>query len=111
MTPPPDGPPPDRRRRKQPVPPEQKSRQQLLDSHLSEVGLTVRVVNALEHENIHTVEDLSKVSREELEGMGSFGDITIREIHALLTRLGFKPTWKPPAAKRKKKKKQNKKEA
>ena len=85
------------------MPPEQKSRQQLLDSHLSEVGLTVRVVNALEHEEIYTVDDLTKTTRESLEAMGSFGEITIGEIHDLLTTLGFKPSWKRPAKKRKKK--------
>lgn len=76
--------------------PETKTRAELLDSHLSEVGLTVRVVNALEHENIYTVGDLAGVSRESLEDMGSFGDITIGEIHDLLTRCGLTPAWKRP---------------
>ncbi len=98
----PDGPPPDRRRRKLPVPPEQKTRDQLLDSHLSEVGLNVRVVNALEQEQVYTVADLTRVNREQLEGMGSFGEITIREIHDLLTKLGFRPAWKRPATKKRK---------
>ena len=96
-----DGPPPDRRRRPKPVPPEQKSRQQLLDTHLSEAGLTVRVVNALEAEEIFTVGDLSKVECEALKGMGSFGEITIGEIHDLLTRLGLPPAWKRPKKKKK----------
>jgi len=100
----PEGPPPDRRRRKRPVPPEQKTREQLLDCHLSEVGLNVRVVNALEGEQVYTVADLTRASRDTLEGMGSFGDITIREIHTLLTKLGFPPTWKRPRAAKKKKK-------
>lgn len=99
---PPDGPPPDRRRRPKPVPPEQKTRQQLLDTHLSEVGLTVRVVNALESEAIYTVDDLSRVEREALESMGSFGEITIGEIHDLLTRLKLPPTWSRPKKKKKK---------
>lgn len=98
-----EGPPPDRRRRKRPLPPEQKTRQQLLDSHLSEVGLNVRVVNALEEEAVYTVADLVKVTREQLEELGSFGSITIREIHDLLTKIGFKPSWKRPVVKRKKK--------
>lgn len=97
----PDGPPPDRRRRPKPVPPEQKTRAQLLDTHLSEVGLTVRVVNALESEAIYTVGDLSQVERASLEGMGSFGEITIGEIHDLLTRLGMSPAWERPRKRKK----------
>ncbi len=105
MTPQPGGPPPDRRRRKKPVPPEERTRQQLLDSHLSEVGLNVRVVNALEHEEVYTVADLSRVTREQLEAMGSFGEVTVGEIHDLLSKLGFKPQWRRPPRKRKKKSK------
>lgn len=97
----PGGPPPDRRRRPKPVPPDQKTRQQLLDTHLSEVGLTVRVVNALENAAVYTVAELAAVERETLEAVGSFGEITIGEIHDLLTKLGFRPTWARPKKKRK----------
>lgn len=100
----PEGPPPDRRRRKKPLSPADKTPQQILDSHLSEVGLTVRVVNALEHEDIHTVRDLTQVNREQLEEYGSFGDITIAEIHDLLSQLGLPPSWRRPKTKRKKRK-------
>ena len=93
--------PPDRRRRQRPLPPEQKTQQQLLDSHLSEVGLTVRVVNALEGAEIYTVHDLTQVSREDLEEMGSFGVITIREIYELLSSLGCRPKWKKPGQRKK----------
>lgn len=97
----PDGPPPDRRRRPKPQPPEEKSRAQLLDTHLSEVGLTVRVVNALEHIEVYTVADLSAVERERLEAVGSFGEITIGEIHDLLTRLRMPPKWPRPKKRKK----------
>lgn len=99
---PPDGPPPDRRRRPKPVPPEQKTREQLLDTHLSEVGLTVRIVNALEQEEVYTVRELAAVDRETLEAAGSFGEITIGEIHDLLTRLGLPPAWTRPKKRKKK---------
>ncbi len=98
----PDGPPPDRRRRPKPVPPEEKTRAQLLDTHLSEVGLTVRVVNALESEAIYTVGDLAQVQRTSLEAMGSFGESTIGEIHDLLSRLGMAPAWERPKKRKKK---------
>lgn len=47
----------------------------------------------------YTVGELAEVEPETLQAVGSFGEVTVGEIHDPLTKLGFRPAWPRPRKK------------
>jgi len=83
-----------RKRRKQPDPEwlkfisdDEKERRRIKELYqvtLSDVGLPVRSVNALENHEIFTLGDLAKITGAELASIPNLGEITIRKCQNLL---------------------------
>jgi DNA-directed RNA polymerase subunit alpha len=69
-----------------------------LTMNLSELSLSVRAMNCLESENIHTVRDLVQRTEDQLLEVRNFGETTLNEVreklHAIGLRLGMRL---PPA--------------
>ena len=60
----------------------------LLKTPLAAAGLSARVVNALEKRNFLLMEDLLKLSREDIMEIQNFGERTFREILKAARTLG-----------------------
>jgi len=59
------------------------------ETSLADTGLSVRVVNCLEHANILTVGDLGNQKTEDLLGITNFGVQTLRQCRRLLENLNL----------------------
>jgi hypothetical protein len=69
------------------------AQQDLLSESVSELGLPVRVVNALEtHLNIRTIQDLLSVTATQILAVPNFGKKTLNSIMGCLAKFGFKAT-------------------
>ena len=70
-----------------------------LAMNLAELDLSVRAMNCLESENIHTVRDLVVRTEDELLEMRNFGETTLTEVREKLADMGLKLGMRlPPAA-------------
>jgi DNA-directed RNA polymerase subunit alpha len=70
-----------------------------LSMSLAELKLSVRAMNCLESENIHTVRDLVAKSEDQLLEVRNFGDTTLTEVKERLHELGMYLGMRvPPAA-------------
>jgi len=56
---------------------------------LAELKLSVRAMNCLETENIHTVRDLVQKTEDQLLEVRNFGDTTLSEVKDKLTEMGL----------------------
>ena len=73
---------------------EETRRQEVLDTSLADIGLSVRNVNTLEEAEIFFVRDLAKRSREELLGIENVGERTLAECKEALKKLKVPhPNW------------------
>ena len=61
-----------------------------LNMSLAELNLSVRAMNCLESENIHSVGDLVLRSPDQLLEVRNFGDTTLKEVTEKLTSLGLR---------------------
>lgn len=61
-----------------------------LGMSLAELQLSVRAMNCLESENIHTVRDLVQKSPDQLLEVRNFGETTLNEVREKLTSLGLR---------------------
>ncbi len=59
------------------------------DRPLKELGLSLRVVNALRSANIYTLHQLLAQSREELSKIRNFGDVALKEVESKLREMGL----------------------
>jgi len=75
-----------------------------LRTPIAEMGLPVRIVNALEDEGMLLAEDILKRKRDQITGIRNFGEKTLREIVAAVQQLGLEPPPDWLTAKRKEKK-------
>jgi DNA-directed RNA polymerase subunit alpha len=57
---------------------------------LADLKLSVRAMNCLESENIHTVRDLVSRNEDQLLEVRNFGDTTLREVKEKLNELGLR---------------------
>ncbi len=69
-----------------------------LNMSLAELKLSVRAMNCLESENIHTVRDLVTKSEDQLLEVRNFGDTTLTEVKERLTELGLYLGMRVPPA-------------
>src|SRR5207244_8338880 len=60
-----------------------------LNMSLAELKLSVRAMNCLESENIHTVRDLVQKTEDQLLEVRNFGDTTLNEVRDKLHELGL----------------------
>jgi DNA-directed RNA polymerase subunit alpha len=60
-----------------------------LSMSLAELKLSVRAMNCLESENIHTVRDLVQKTEDQLLEVRNFGDTTLTEVKEKLSELGL----------------------
>jgi DNA-directed RNA polymerase subunit alpha len=60
-----------------------------LNMSLAELKLSVRAMNCLETENIHTVRDLVQKNEDQLLDVRNFGDTTLSEVREKLQELGL----------------------
>lgn len=67
-----------------------------LELSLSEINLTVRIVNCLEEHNIFTVGDLLDRTPQQLLEIPNFGAKTLTTIYAALEKIGFCRTSRQP---------------
>lgn len=68
--------------------------QRLLDNALTEVGLPVRVVNALENHGVFTVRDLTQRTVDDLLEIANLGLKTIKQVYTTLKQTGVKLNWR-----------------
>jgi len=68
-----------------------------LNLSLAELKLSVRAMNCLESENIHTVRDLVQRSDDQLLEVRNFGDTTLSEVREKLSELGLHLGMRLPA--------------
>jgi DNA-directed RNA polymerase subunit alpha len=61
-----------------------------LNMTLADLKLSVRAMNCLESENIHTVRDLVSRNEDQLLEVRNFGDTTLREVKEKLNELGLR---------------------
>jgi DNA-directed RNA polymerase subunit alpha len=69
-----------------------------LSMSLAELDLSVRAMNCLESENIHTVRDLVTRTEEELLEVRNFGETTLTEVREKLADLGMRLGMRLPSA-------------
>jgi DNA-directed RNA polymerase subunit alpha len=69
-----------------------------LNMSLAELNLSVRAMNCLESENIHTVRDLVTKAPDQLLEVRNFGETTLNEVREKLTSLGLRLGMRLPAA-------------
>jgi DNA-directed RNA polymerase subunit alpha len=69
-----------------------------LNMSLAELKLSVRAMNCLESENIHTVRDLIQKSEDQLLEVRNFGETTLAEVRERLQELGMYLRMRIPAS-------------
>ena len=67
-----------------------------LNMSLAELNLSVRAMNCLESENIHTVRDLVQKSQDQLLEVRNFGDTTLKEVTEKLASMGLRLNMRVP---------------
>lgn len=67
-----------------------------LNMSLAELNLSVRAMNCLESENIHTVRDLVVRNPDQLLEVRNFGDTTLKEVTEKLNSLGLRLGMRVP---------------
>ncbi len=73
---------------------EEARRQEVLDTSLADIGLSVRNANTLEEAGIFSVRDLSKRSRDDLLAIDNVGERTLIECRDALNKLKVPhPNW------------------
>jgi DNA-directed RNA polymerase alpha subunit len=60
-----------------------------LKMHLVETGLSLRTINTLETNGIHTVGDLLNTTKQNLLSIANFGEKTLVEVLHALDNMGF----------------------
>jgi DNA-directed RNA polymerase subunit alpha len=68
-----------------------------LNMSLAELKLSVRAMNCLESENIHSVRDLVNRNEDQLLEVRNFGETTLREVREKLNELGLRLGMRVPA--------------
>ena len=56
---------------------------------ISDLDLSVRASNCLESENVKTIGDLVRLSKDDLLAMKNFGKTSLREVEQKLTHVGL----------------------
>lgn len=78
--------------------------QQALQTPIAEMGLPIRIVNALEEDDMILCAHIMIRDRESLLRVSNFGESTLKEVVAAVKRLGLRPhaSWaqKKPAARK-----------
>ncbi|HEY2840469.1 MAG TPA: DNA-directed RNA polymerase subunit alpha C-terminal domain-containing protein, partial [Pirellulales bacterium] len=69
-----------------------------LNMSLAELNLSVRAMNCLESENIHTVRDLVTRSEDQLLDVRNFGETTLNEVRERLSELGLRLGMRLPTS-------------
>jgi len=69
-----------------------------LNMSLAELNLSVRAMNCLESENIHTVRDLVTKAPDQLLEVRNFGETTLNEVREKLTSLGLRLGMRLPVS-------------
>ena len=69
-----------------------------LNMSLAELNLSVRAMNCLESENIHTVRDLVVRNPDQLLEVRNFGDTTLKEVTEKLNSLGLRLGMRVPVS-------------
>ncbi len=69
-----------------------------LSMSLAELDLSVRAMNCLESENLHTVRDLVSCTEERLLEVRNFGETTMNEVREKLASLGLRLGMRLPPA-------------
>lgn len=72
------------------VPPEEDKRMKILEMTIEEMDLSVRSYNCLKRANIHTVEDLTKKTEDDMLKVRNLGKKSLDEVIAKLISLGLK---------------------
>ena len=72
------------------VPPEEDKRTRILEQTIEEMDLSVRSYNCLKRANIHTVEDLTKKTEDDMLKVRNLGKKSLDEVIAKLISLGLK---------------------
>ena len=72
------------------VPPEEDKRTKILEMTIEEMDLSVRSYNCLKRANIHTVEDLTKKTEDDMLKVRNLGKKSLDEVIAKLVSLGLK---------------------
>ncbi|MGB9642517.1 MAG: DNA-directed RNA polymerase subunit alpha [Candidatus Ratteibacteria bacterium] len=62
----------------------------VLDTPVTELNLSTRVINALQMHNIHTLREILETPREKFEEMKNFGKKSLEEIEEVLAKKGYK---------------------
>ena len=76
------------------VPPEEDKKTKILEMTIEEMDLSVRSYNCLKRANIHTVEDLTKKTEDDMLKVRNLGKKSLDEVIAKLVSLGLKLTDK-----------------
>jgi len=74
----------------QPVSVPEKKQVDILDTPITELKLSTRVINALQTHNISTLREILEMSRTEFEEMKNLGKKSIQEIEEVLEKKGYK---------------------
>ena len=72
------------------VPPEEDKKTKILEMTIEEMDLSVRSYNCLKRANIHTVEDLTKKTEDDMLKVRNLGKKSLDEVIAKLINLGLK---------------------
>ena len=72
------------------VPPEEDKKTKILEMTIEEMDLSVRSYNCLKRANIHTVEDLTKKTEDDMLKVRNLGKKSLDEVIAKLISLGLK---------------------
>ena len=72
------------------VPPEEDKKTKILEMTIEEMDLSVRSYNCLKRANIHTVEDLTKKTEDDMLKVRNLGKKSLDEVIAKLVSLGLK---------------------
>lgn len=72
------------------VPPEEDKKIKILEMTIEEMDLSVRSYNCLKRANIHTVEDLTKMTEDDMLKVRNLGKKSLDEVIAKLISLGLK---------------------
>jgi DNA-directed RNA polymerase subunit alpha len=72
--------------------------EQKLNMTLADLKLSVRAMNCLESENIHSVRDLVRRNEDQLLEVRNFGETTLHEIQEKLSELGLRLGMRVPAS-------------
>ena len=75
---------------------EQQELEKKLEWSTAALGLSVRTINCLDEQGIHTIGDLLACKRDDLLLISNFGEKTLEDVYRALETLGFYRTNRVP---------------